>query len=228
MKAFSVPLKATEGLALGRLSTPFSVMAQAGHWDTCLRAILGWTVKATIALINYCFHKEYLVYYPLGDTSLMVFYLFFFFWGVGETAQTNKHPLFHHLVSERCESIPCNTLLLCSARELACSHDTIFKVIQSSTHLPQCFTQTAATFQGVCIFSGSVLRASGWEQEYHFLWYSHKICPHHSSSNLRTANGWWPLNQPAAATPESAAYWYLERYSTGKAATTSILQTLLL
>lgn len=152
MKAFSVPLKATEGLALGRLSTPFSVMAQAGHWDTCLRAILGWTVKATIALINYCFHKEHLVYYPLGDTSVMVFYLFFFFWGVGETAQTNKHPLFHHLVSEWCESIPCNTLLLCSARELACSHDTIFKVIQSSTHLPQSFTQTAATFQGVCIF----------------------------------------------------------------------------
>lgn len=78
--------------------------------------------------------------------------------------------------------------------------NTIFKVIQRSTHLPQCFTQTAATFQGVLMFSGSVPKASGWEQDTS----CDEICSHHSSSRLCTANGWWSLNQPAGATPVNA------------------------
>lgn len=50
IKAFSVPLKATEQMALRTLSTSLIAMAQAGHRGMCLRAILGWTVKAVIAL----------------------------------------------------------------------------------------------------------------------------------------------------------------------------------
>lgn len=52
----------------------------------------------------------------------MVFSILFFFWGVGGAAQTCTH-YFIIWVSEWHESIHCNTLLLCSARKLACSHD---------------------------------------------------------------------------------------------------------
>lgn len=101
---------------------------------------------------------------------------------------------------------------------------TIFKVIQSYTCLPQCFTQMTGAYRGVLIFSVSVPKNSGWEHGNFCAILSSEICSHHSHLSLCTVKGWSSWKQPACATLLSSTG--VESYREG--CNCSPLRTLLL